>query len=151
LSAALARIGDFHFPLMLNDTTRTWFERAAKFEEPAIGADMRAVAAPTPDPAAVARLSRITRFNAQLRTTCVATMLRGGHAPNALPQIAKANVNCRIMPGHRVVDVSAELKRLAGDGITVESSYVPNESQPSPLNPEIFGAIEKLSAEYWPG
>jgi acetylornithine deacetylase/succinyl-diaminopimelate desuccinylase-like protein len=151
LAGALSRIGDFQFPLVMNDTTRAWFERAAKFEEPAVAADMRAVAQPTPDSEAVRRLSAIPRFNSLLRTTCVATMLEGGHAPNALPQLAKANVNCRIFPGHPVADVEATLKRLGGEGVALERAYVPNESPPSPLNPEIFGAIEKLAAELWPG
>ncbi len=151
LAAALPRIGDLQFPMALNETTRAWFERAAKFEEPAIAGDMRAVARPSPDPEAVKRLSAIPRFNAQLRTTCVATMIEGGHAPNALPQLAKANVNCRILPGHPVTDVQAALQRLAGEGITVESAYTANESPPSPLNPEIFGAVEKLAGEFWPG
>ena len=106
---------------------------------------------PAPDPEAVKRLSAIPRFNAQLRTTCVATMLEAGHAPNALPQLAKANVNCRIAPGHAVADVQATLQRLAGEGVTVERAYTANESQPSPLNPEIFGAVEKLAGEFWPG
>jgi acetylornithine deacetylase/succinyl-diaminopimelate desuccinylase-like protein len=151
LAAALSRIGEARFPMALNDTTRAWFERAAKFEEPTLAADMRAVARPNPDPEAVKRLSAIPRFNAQLRTTCVATMLEGGHAPNALPQLAKANVNCRILPGHPVADVQGELQRLSGDGITVERAYPATESQPSPLNPEIFGAIERLAGEFWPG
>jgi acetylornithine deacetylase/succinyl-diaminopimelate desuccinylase-like protein len=151
LAAALSRIGDLEFPMALNETTRAWFERAAKFEEPAVAGDMRAVAQPSPDPEAVKRLSAIPRFNAQLRTTCVATMLEGGHAPNALPQLAKANVNCRILPGHPVADVQATLQRLAGEGITVERAYTANESQPSPLNPEIFGAVERIAGEFWPG
>jgi acetylornithine deacetylase/succinyl-diaminopimelate desuccinylase-like protein len=151
LAAALSRIGEFHFAVALNETTRTWFERAAKFEEPAIADDMRAVARPDPDPEVVKRLSAIPRFNAQMRTTCVATMLEGGHAPNALPQLAKATVNCRILPGHPVAGVQATLQRLAGEGLTVERAYAANESPPSPLNPEIFGAVEKLAGEFWPG
>jgi acetylornithine deacetylase/succinyl-diaminopimelate desuccinylase-like protein len=151
LAAALSRIGEHRFPLMMNDTTRAWFERAAKFEEPAIAADMRAIAQPSPGREADERLSAIPRFNSQLRTTCVATMLQGGHAPNALPQLATATVNCRIMPGHPVAQVRAELQRLSGAGVAVESSSTANESPASPLNPEIFGAIEKLAAEYWPG
>jgi len=137
--------------MVLNETTRLWFQRAADFEEPKIGADMRAIAKPNPDPAAVKRLSAIPRFNSQMRTTCVATMLQGGHAPNALPQLAKANVNCRILPGEPVENVEATLKRLAGSGVTVSRVYTANPSQPSPITPELFGAIERLSAEYWPG
>ena len=151
LAAALSRIGDFHFPMALNETTRAWFERASKFEEPAIAGDMRAIAKANPDPDAVKRLSAIPRFNAQMRTTCVATMLEGGHAPNALPQMAKANVNCRILPGHAIADVKATLQRLAGEGLAIEPTYMANESPPSPLDPEIFGAVERLAGEFWPG
>jgi len=99
----------------------------------------------------VKRLSAIPRFNSQMRTTCVATMLEGGHAPNALPQLAKANVNCRILPGESVDEVEATLQRLAGKGVKISRSYAANPSPPSPITPQLFGAIEKLSAEYWPG
>ena len=119
LAAGLSKVGAHHFPMVLNETTRLWFQRAANFEEPKIGADMRAIITPNPDPEAVKRLSAIPRFNSQMRTTCVATMLQGGHAPNALPQLAKANVNCRILPGESVDDVEATLKRLGGSGVTV--------------------------------
>ena len=151
LAAALNRIGEFQFPMALNETTRTWFERASQFEDPRIAADMRAVAQPSPEPEASERLAAIPRLNAQMRTTCVATMIEGGHAPNALPQLAKANVNCRILPGHPVAEVEAALKRLAGPGISVERVTSANESQPSPLNAEIFGAIERTAGEFWPG
>jgi acetylornithine deacetylase/succinyl-diaminopimelate desuccinylase-like protein len=151
LAAALSSIGAYHFPMALNETTRLWFRRAADFEEPKIGADMRAIGEPTPDPEAVERLSAIPRFNSQMRTTCVATMLQGGHAPNALPQLAKANVNCRILPGQPVEEVQETLKRLAGDKVKVSRVYSANASPPSPITPELFGAIEKLSAQYWPG
>jgi acetylornithine deacetylase/succinyl-diaminopimelate desuccinylase-like protein len=151
LAAALSRVGAHQFPMILNDTTRLWFQRAAEFEEPAIRADMQAIVAPSPDPGAVKRLSDIPRFNSQLRTTCVATMLSGGHAPNALPQLASANVNCRIMPGTAVDEIEATLQRLAGDKVKVSRPYTPNGSAPSPINPELFGAIEKLAAEFWPG
>ena len=150
LSQALLNVGGYEFPMALNDTTRVWFQRASEFEEPQVRADMRAVAA-TQDAEAAKRLSREPRFNAQLRTTCVATMLEGGHAPNALPQLAKANVNCRILPGHSVDGVQETLQRLAGSEVAVKRAYPPNQSDPSPMNPEIFGAIEKLAAEYWPG
>jgi acetylornithine deacetylase/succinyl-diaminopimelate desuccinylase-like protein len=151
LSEGLARLGKYSFPFALNDTTRLFMQRAAAFEAPEIGADMRAIATPTPDPAAIARLSAIPRMNALIRTTCVATMLTGGHAPNALPQLAQANINCRILPGQAVEGVQATLQKLLGDNVKVTPTYAANTSDPSPINPELFGAIEKLSAEYWPG
>ena len=143
LAAGLSQVGALTFPMQLNETTRLWFQRAADFEEPKIGADMRRITQPNPDPEAAKRLSAIPRFNAQMRTTCVATMLQGGHAPNALPQLAKANVNCRILPGEPVDEVEATLKRLAGDGVKVSRVYAANPSQPSPITPELFGAIEE--------
>ena len=105
-----------------------------------------------PDPAALARLSANPGYNAQLRTTCVATMLEGGHAYNALPQPARAIVNCRIMPGEKVEDVRATLKRvLADDQIAVTPIGKPVLSAPSALDEELLAAIEKTAAEFWPG
>ena len=97
------------------------------------------------------RLAANPVYNAQLRTTCVATMLEGGHAVNALPQLASAKVNCRIMPGESVDEVKATLERvLADDQITVTQLDQPILSAPSALHEEIMGAIEKLSHEFWP-
>ncbi len=152
LAAGLVRLGQFDFPMELNDTTRLYLQRAADFEDPKIGADMKAVAAPNPDPAAIARLSAIPRFNAQIRTTCVATMLEGGHAENALPQLAKALVNCRVLPGHSRDEVKRALDNaLADDKIEVKAASNATPSPPSPITPEVFGAIEKLAGEFWPG
>jgi len=152
LAAGLVRLGQLDFPMELNDTTRLYLQRAADFEDPKIGADMKAVAAPNPDPAAVARLSAIPRFNAQIRTTCVATMLEGGHAENALPQLAKALVNCRVLPGHSRDEVKRALDlALADDGIEVKPAGNVLPSPASPITPEVFGAIDKLAGEFWPG
>jgi acetylornithine deacetylase/succinyl-diaminopimelate desuccinylase-like protein len=152
LAEGLARLGRFDFPLQLNATTREYFRLAAALEEPAIGADMRAVAAQPPDAEAAARLSRHPRFNAQLRTTCTATMLEGGHAENALPQLARALVNCRVMPGASLDEVRSTLVRVLGDeGITVTALDNPSGSPPSPLDPALMATIEKLSGEFWPG
>jgi acetylornithine deacetylase/succinyl-diaminopimelate desuccinylase-like protein len=152
LAAGLVRLGQFDFPMELNDTTRLYLQRAADFEDPKIGADMKAVAAPNPDPAAVARLSAIARFNAQIRTTCVATMLEGGHAENALPQLARALVNCRVLPGHSRDEVKRALDlALADDRIEVKPVSLVTPSPASPITPEVFGAIEKLAGEFWPG
>ena len=152
LAAALSRLEQFQFPMQLNETTRLFLQRTADLETPEVGRDMRSVASADPDPAAVARLSMIPRFNAQMRTTCVATMLEAGHAENALPQLAKATVNCRVLPGQSVDEVRATLIRvLADDRIEVKPRAPAMASPPSPLSPEVFGAIEKLAAEFWPG
>lgn len=152
LAEGLTRLAKFDFPMKLNETTRVYFERAAQFENDSVAADMRAVLAERPDPAAVARLSASPVFNAQLRTTCVATLLEGGHAVNALPQMARAKVNCRVLPGEPVDEVKATLVRvLADDQISVTQISQPVVSPPSPLNKEIMAAIGKLSGEFWPG
>jgi acetylornithine deacetylase/succinyl-diaminopimelate desuccinylase-like protein len=151
LAEGLVRLSKFEFPLHLNDTTRAWFARAAQTADDRIAADIRAVLADKPDEAALARLSAIAPYNAQLRTTCVATMLEGGHAANALPQLASAKVNCRIMPGEQAEQVKATLiKLLADDEIAVTQIEREVASEPSKLNEEIVGAIEKLSHETWP-
>jgi acetylornithine deacetylase/succinyl-diaminopimelate desuccinylase-like protein len=152
LAEGLVRLSKFEFPLHLNDTTGAWFARTAQSLDEKTAADIRAVLADKPDEAALARLSAIAPFNAQLRTTCVATMLQGGHAANALPQLAAAKVNCRIMPGEPAEEVKATLNKvLADDEITVTQIEREVASEPSKLSEEIVGAIEKLSHEFWPG
>jgi acetylornithine deacetylase/succinyl-diaminopimelate desuccinylase-like protein len=152
LAEGLVRLSNFSFPLHLNDTTRAYFGKLAELEGGQTATDIRAMLADKPDMDAVARLSQHAGNNAQLRTTCVATMLSGGHAVNALPQTAGARVNCRIIPGEPVAEVKATLERvLADDKIVVTQTDNGVISQPSALNEEIIGSIEKLSAEFWPG
>jgi len=151
LAEGLGRLSKFEFPLHLNETTRAYFERTAQSENEQTSADIRAVLADQPDAAALVRLASNPGYNAQLRTTCVATMLQGGHAVNALPQLAEAKVNCRIMPGEAIDEVKATLERvLADDQIKVTQIDKGVLSEPSKLNEDIVGAIEKLSREFWP-
>src|SRR4029450_8264674 len=98
LAAGLVRFSQFKFPIQLNDVTRAFFTKTAAIETPEVGAAMRALVANPADAAAAAIISRDPRYNRRLRTTCVATMLTGGHATNALPQTAQATVNCRMLP-----------------------------------------------------
>ena len=107
LADALARLARFTFPVELNPTSRAFFEQTAKVEQPEIAASMRKIAANPRDTAAAAALSRDPRYASMLRTTCVATRLAGGHAYNALPQTATANVNCRMAPTSSVDAVRA--------------------------------------------
>jgi len=152
LAEGLARVGKYDFPVNLNDTTRAWFERAAPFEDPQTAADMKALAAGRADAATLARLSAKPAYNAQMRTTCVATLLSGGHAPNALPQSARANVNCRVLPGEPIAEVAATLKRvLADEAIEVKQAGDFGSAGPSPLRPDVMQPIEKLTAQFWPG
>jgi acetylornithine deacetylase/succinyl-diaminopimelate desuccinylase-like protein len=152
LAEGLARLGKFSFPVNLNATTRASFERTAELENAETAADIRSVLSTTPDPAALVRLSANPTYNAQLRTTCVATMLEGGHASNALPQTARAVVNCRIMPGEQPDDIKTALVSvLADDQITVTRIGDAVPSAPAVLDEELLGTIEKTSAEFWPG
>ena len=150
LAAALTRIGDHQFPLHVNDVTRMFFERSAATESGQTAIDMRAVAALPPDAAAAARLSREPVYNAQLRTTCVATKVEAGHANNALPQLARAVVNCRILPGLSGADVEAVIRRLAGEKVKVTVIEPPIPSPPSTPTPSLLSRIEPLVARHWP-
>lgn len=153
LAAALVRLSQFDFPVEVNPVTRRYFERTAGLETGDTSRDMRAVAANPPDLAAAARLSAARPFfNAQLRTTCVATLLEGGHAENALPQTARATVNCRMMPGSDPAKVQQALERTIGDDkVTVTALGQARPSAPSALRPDVVGAIEQLTARMWPG
>jgi acetylornithine deacetylase/succinyl-diaminopimelate desuccinylase-like protein len=152
LAAGLERLARFDFPVALNATTRLYFERMSKIDTSPLARDMAAVLAAKPDPAAVERLSAKPPYNAQLRTTCVATMLEAGHAENALPQLARATVNCRILPGGSVEEVQKVLTRVLDDSrIAVIAARLDTPSAPSPPNAELSAAIEKVSARFWPG
>jgi acetylornithine deacetylase/succinyl-diaminopimelate desuccinylase-like protein len=152
LAEGLARLAKFSFPVDLNATTRASFERTAERESPQTAADIRSALSANPDPAALARLSANPGYNAQLRTTCVATMVEAGHAYNALPQSARATVNCRIMPNEPVDGVVATLGRVLADSpIAVTPIGKPVLSLPSPLEEGLLSTIEKTSAEFWPG
>jgi acetylornithine deacetylase/succinyl-diaminopimelate desuccinylase-like protein len=152
LADGLARLARYDFPVKLNETTRLWFARSAATETPQAAADMRALAAGRADAAAIERLSADPSLNARMRTTCVATMLEGGHALNALPQLARANVNCRVLPGESITELEVTLAQVLADyDIKVTRAYEPTPSAPSPLRPDIIGPMEKLTAKFWPG
>ena len=154
LAAGLARLAAFDFPVQMNEVTRGYFERSASVQDdPKMAADMRAVARPTPDAAAAARLSAAVPFyNSLMRTTCVATRLQGGHANNALPQMAGANVNCRILPGVSPASVNDKLVEVLADPqIKVSLVGEANPSKPSPLRPDVMNAVETLTKQMFPG
>jgi len=161
LAGALARLQSFSFPLEVNEITRSYFERNAAMENGQLASDMKAIAKQPPDSAAVRRLSEAPYYNSLLHTTCVATMLSGGHAPNALPQTARANVNCRIFPGEDPEEVRKALERVSNDPkvkisvvaqLTPEGKAVPVVPvPPSPLLPEVTQAMEKVLSAVWPG
>src|ERR1700693_5745103 len=161
LAGALSRLQSFSFSVNINEITRSYFERNAALTTGQVAADMKAVARQLPDPAAVQRLSAVPYYNSLLHTTCVATMLSGGHAPNALPQTARANVNCRIFPGEDPEDVRKTLERVAADSkvsvtlvpqLGTDGKPVPTVTvPPSALLPEVVKAMEKTLNSAYPG
>jgi acetylornithine deacetylase/succinyl-diaminopimelate desuccinylase-like protein len=152
LAGGLARLAAFDFPFKLSDTTRAYFGRMAALESGQTSADMRAILREPPDAQAIARLSADAGYNATLRTTCVATLVEAGHATNALPQRARATVNCRVLPGEPVAEVESTLRRvMANDRIKVTPTHQPTLSPPPPLTRDILGPIETLAAQMWPG
>jgi acetylornithine deacetylase/succinyl-diaminopimelate desuccinylase-like protein len=149
---ALARLSRHEFPIELNDVTRGYFTAMATLESGQMAADIRSVLSASPDTQAMARLSEQPAYNSMLRTTCVATEVKAGHAPNALPQSAKATINCRMLPGHDPRAVEQVLKQvIADERISMKQLRVPRLAPASPLNATVFKPIEKLTQSMWPG
>jgi acetylornithine deacetylase/succinyl-diaminopimelate desuccinylase-like protein len=161
LATALLRVQNFSFPVKINEITRNYFEHSASLTTGSLAVDLRGVAKQPPDPDAIKHLSAMPYFNSLLHTTCVATMLSGGHAPNALPQMARANVNCRIFPGEDPEDIRKTLQNVAADSklsITIVEQKDAGGKPipilgvpPSPLLPEVVTALEHTLATMWPG
>ncbi len=153
LSQALVRIGAYHFKPEVNDLTRAYFVSAAKYEDAATGAAMRAFAANPADPAAIATLTANPETVGGIGTTCVATMVNGGHALNALPQRATANINCRIFPGHKPADIMAELSRVAAEPVVQfkDVSEGSVASAASPMRADFVGAVTHALGTVYPG
>jgi acetylornithine deacetylase/succinyl-diaminopimelate desuccinylase-like protein len=152
MSEALMKVSAHQFPAHLNEVTRAFFDRTAKSSSGPLADDMRAILANPPDAEALARLSAVPDLNAQLRTTCVATMINGGHAPNALPQRVTGNVNCRILPDEKPQDVEQALARVIGNAdVKVAPVGRTTASQGAPLKDDIMKAVESVSGQMWPG
>jgi acetylornithine deacetylase/succinyl-diaminopimelate desuccinylase-like protein len=152
LADGLARLSTFDFPVRLNPVTRGYFERVAATEQGEVAQAIAALLAGRTDEASIKALTERPPYNSQIRTTCVTTLLEAGHAENALPQRARATVNCRILPDEDVAQVEATLVRVIGDPkISVTPIGKAVLSPPSPLDPVVMGAIEKISGEMWPG
>ena len=148
LAAGLVKLSAYRFPVQLNEVSRAYFERTAAIESPEIGAAMRAIAKNEKDSAAAAKLSEVPRYASMLHTTCVATRLAGGHANNALPQTATANINCRVVPNVDPAQVRLTLLQVMGDtGISMSAPPPLEPSAPSPLTPELMGAVEQISKQ----
>lgn len=163
LTEALSRLQHHQFPFELNEVTRAYYERVAKVETPERAADMQAILKNPPNSDAVARLSRDPIDNSTIHTTCVATRLDAGHANNALPQRAEANVNCRILPGHSAEEIRQALIELFADP-KISVLYVDNARNvhldrapdrksfsPPPLRHDVFDPLEQITQEIWPG
>jgi len=152
LAEALLRLRSHVFPASLNEATRNYFSQAAQFYDPEMAAAMRAFAEDRASQDDLARLDTSVQLRTQMRTTCVATQLEGGHAENALPQMAAAIVNCRILPQDSPDEIVAAVRRvLANDAIHVTIVYEPVASPPSPLTPAAMDAIGRVAAEMYPG
>jgi acetylornithine deacetylase/succinyl-diaminopimelate desuccinylase-like protein len=159
---ALAALQKFSFPFELNAVTREYFTAMSHIETGQNAADMRAILQDPPDREAVARLSQSARFNSTMRTTCVATMLSGGHALNALPQRALANINCRIFPGHSQEEIRLALVKLFNDptlsvrylnpqGELSEHGSANKAMSPPPLREDVMKSLREVSEKLWPG
>jgi acetylornithine deacetylase/succinyl-diaminopimelate desuccinylase-like protein len=162
LTAALNKLAAYSFPFELNEVTRTYFESLSKRETGQTAADMRAILATPPDLAATARLSAEPSFNSNFRTTCVATRLSGGHANNALPQTAQANVNCRIFPGHSPEEIRKQLiavfadpqlsvKYVSDAGVVADTAPERKAMTPPAPIKEVFDPLTRITQEIWPG
>jgi acetylornithine deacetylase/succinyl-diaminopimelate desuccinylase-like protein len=153
LSQALEKIGAYHFKPELSDLTREALAKAAPYEEPEVGAVLKAFVANPNDEAALTVLRNNPSTVGRIGTTCVPTLVNGGHAENALPQRATANINCRIFPGHKPADIMAELAKVVGDsGVAfkdVTEGSVPNDA--SPMRPDFIAAINRAMGKVYPG
>lgn len=153
LARALTKLEAHEFPVEFSDTTRTYFREAGAGRKDAVGAAMVALSTNSADKAAEATVNTEPFLHSNLRTTCVATMLDGGHARNALAQRAGAYVNCRIFPGHPVEAIRSELAAIIGDpGVSVTVLEPLRPSPPAPqLDPRIIEPMKRVAAKYFPG
>jgi acetylornithine deacetylase/succinyl-diaminopimelate desuccinylase-like protein len=151
LAAALTKLSTYNFPMQLNDVTKAYFGQMSKIETGDVAKTLLEVSEGSQQ--AMEKLAAFSPgYNSMLRTTCVATQLEGGHAPNALPQLAAANVNCRILPQDKVEDIFAALKKLTeGDQVTVSIKVNEGAAPPSPLRPDIMQAFSQVTDSMWPG
>lgn len=153
LAQGLTRLSQFDFPVQLNDTARVYFDQMSSRETGQVASDMKTVARKDPDLLAAARLAAASPYyNALIRTTCVATELSGGHAENALPQTARAVVNCRLLPGDAPDDIQKTLINVLADPVIMVTPL--NQAQPtplSPLKPEVVKVVEEITRQMWPG
>ena len=152
LAAALSRVAAYEHPVKLGEVARAFFARMAEIEPPPVAADMRALLADPPDLEAAARLSAVPQYNGMMRNTWAATRLDAGQSNNTIPRAARAVLNCRLLPGERPEDLERLLVEVVADPrVAVKPLKVSKPSPPSPLTPEVMGAVEGLTEAMWPG
>jgi acetylornithine deacetylase/succinyl-diaminopimelate desuccinylase-like protein len=153
LASGLTRLANYDFPVRLNETTRSYFEKIASGESVQVKSDILAILMTTPDTAAARRLATSSAYyNAMMRTTCVATMLSAGHAENALPQTAQAIINCRMLPDDNPDNVMSAIKTVLADGqISVIRLNISFSAPLSPLREDVTEPVNQISSSMWPG
>ncbi len=152
LADGLSRLAKFDFPVHLFDVTRSQLERAAPFYEGQLGADMKTIGADPTNAAAIARLSAQPQYNALIRTTCVPTLLSGGHAENALPQLATVTVNCRVLPVDNVDEVEKTLNKVVADPqVKITPVKAATTTPYTPIDPKVLSVISAVTTKHWPG
>ena len=150
LAEGITRFSKFSFPVHFNEVTTAFFTRTADVETPEMGRAMKALVKNPNDAAAAAIVSKDPRYNSMLRTTCVATALKGGHASNALPQTAEMGINCRILPDAKADEVrDGIVKALADTGLKVSTARANTYVAPSSIGPEIMGPVERVTKELY--
>lgn len=162
VSDAMVKLQHYAFPFELNEVTRAYFQRMSELDTGRTGENMKAILTTPPDAKAIEKLTADPLYNSTMRTTCVATRLAGGHANNALPQMAQANINCRILPGHSREEIRQQLVRIVADP-QVAVHYVDDEGNihdtapaaealpPAPLRKDVMETLHKVVALMWPG
>jgi len=152
LADGLVRMEAYDFPVQFSETTKSYFATMSSFENGTLAEDMKAVSGNFPDSNAVNRLAKLPYYNAMMRTTCVATIVEAGHAINALPQSARATINCRLLPGATEAEVVKKIREVLDDSLIVVSVTVPLiNGSVSPLTPEISQTVERVTHQLWPG
>ena len=152
LARDLGRLSTYTFPLDLNETTRLYFAGRSKLVTGQASVDMLAASRPNPPKAALARLSADVETNIVLRTTCVATEIQGGHAENALPQRARATIQCRVIPGEPEERILQTLREVLADpGAQIKAVRPPVVSPESPPSPAVLSTVQRVVGGMWPG
>lgn len=152
LAEGLTRLEKYDFPVQLNEATRSYFDKMSLLESGQLAEDMKAIVKNPSDTIVINRLATSAYYNALMRTTCVVTMIQGGHAKNALPQTAQAIVNCRVLPGITQAEIQNTIINVLADSqIVVSVNSTLKNSPASPLKPEILQKIEMVTKQLWPG